>query len=110
AHDGDTGWLPVTVAPPPRLTLLDGRPSPQVYVVPPEYTGLRPADLPDGTGVIEVPVGSRVALRAAADVRLASAVLSYQGDRSAVDRAAGLAPLGHLNPIAPLGSRLLAGA
>src|SRR5581483_2805511 len=47
AGDGDTGWLPVTVAPPPRLTLLDGRPSPQVRVVPPAYTGLRPADLPD---------------------------------------------------------------
>lgn len=110
AGDGDTGWLPVTVAPPPRLAPLDGRPSPQVHVVPPAYTGLPPADLPDGTGVIEVPAGSRVTLRAAADVRLAAAVLSYQGDRSAVERAAGLAALGHLNPVAAAGTRLLADA
>ena len=110
SNDGDTGWLPVAVAPPPKLTLLDGRPSPQIHVVPPAYTGLHAADLSDGAGVIEVPVGSRVTLRAAADVRLASAALAFQGDRSNVERAAGLAGFGQVNPAAALGSRLLADA
>src|SRR5437764_1274385 len=110
AHDGDTGWQAVTVAPPPRLVPLDGRASPQIHVVPPAYTGLHPADLPDGSGVVEAPVGTAVTLRAAADVQLSGAVLSYQGDRSAVDRAAGLACLGHFNPAAAVGSRLLADA
>jgi hypothetical protein len=109
ANDADTGWQSVTVVPPPRLVPLDGRASPQAHVVPPAYIGLRPVDLPDGAITIKVPLGTTITLRAAADVRLSSAVLSYQGDRTAVERASGLAPVGLLNPIAAFGSGSLAG-
>ena len=108
AGDGDTGWQSVTIVPPPRLVPLDGRASPQVHVAPPEYTGLKPTDLPDGATVIEVPTGTAVTFRAATDVRLSAAVLSYQGDRSPVERASPIAPLGLLNPLAAFGSQSLA--
>ncbi|HEX4608438.1 MAG TPA: hypothetical protein VH092_09550 [Urbifossiella sp.] len=110
ANDADTGWRAVAVVPPPRLVPLDGRASPQLYVTPPEYTRQPPTDLPDGAGVIEVPAGTAVRLRAAADVPLARATLAYQGDRSAVERAAPFAPVGHLDPLAATGAGLLAGA
>jgi hypothetical protein len=110
ANDADTGWQRVDVVPPPRLVPLDGRATPQVGVTPPAYTGLRPFDLPDGAAVMEVPVGTVVSLRAAADVRLAAAVLTFQGDRSAVEQAAGLAPLGSLDPAVACGAQLLADA
>ncbi|MBX9626207.1 MAG: hypothetical protein K2X82_20580, partial [Gemmataceae bacterium] len=108
ANDADTGWLDVAVVPPPRLVPLDGRPSPQVSAIPPAYTGLSPVELPDGAAVVEVPVGTVVSLRAAADVPLARAVLTFVGDRTPVEQPAGLAAVGHLNPLAALGGRLLA--
>ncbi|CEF48215.1 unnamed protein product [uncultured bacterium] len=92
ANDGDTGWQTVNVVSPPHLVPLDGRPSPHLYVTPPAYTGLRPLDLPDGAAVIEVPAGSRVRLRAAANVRLSAAALAYIGDRSGADPADPRAP------------------
>jgi hypothetical protein len=79
ANDGDTDWQAVTVAHPPRLVPLDGRPSPHLHVTPPEYTGLRPLDLPDAADAIEVPFGSRVRLRAATDVRSSAAVIAFSG-------------------------------
>lgn len=108
ANDADTDWQPVAVVPPPRLVPLDGRPSPQVRVVPPLYTGLPTVELPDGAGVIEVPIGTTVSLRAATDVRLSGAVLTFLGDRSAVERAVGLTAVGQFNPVAAVGARLLA--
>lgn len=108
ANDCETDWQQVDVVPPPRLVPLDGRPSAQFHVTPPAYTGLPPTDLPDGTGVLEVPVGTVVRLRAATDVRLSAAVLAFQGDRSAVLGPAGFASIGHLNPIAAVGAQLLA--
>ncbi|MDB5310332.1 MAG: hypothetical protein JWO38_4534 [Gemmataceae bacterium] len=108
ANDADTSWLSVAVVPPPRLIPLDGRASPQLRVVPPLYTGMPPLELPDGAAVVEVPVGTVVSIRAAADTRLAGAVLAYLGDRSTVERTAGLAPVGLLNPIGGLGAQLLA--
>ncbi|MBX9584138.1 MAG: DUF4175 domain-containing protein, partial [Gemmataceae bacterium] len=110
ANDADTGWLAVAVVPPPRLVPLDGRPSPQVYAAPPAYTGLPPGELPDGAAVVEVPLGTTLSLRAAADVRLSRAVLTFQGDRAAIDPAAPFAGLGHLNPLGAVGGRLLADA
>src|SRR5213076_1937991 len=56
------------------------------------------------------PLGSAVTLRAATDVRLARAVLAFQGDRSTVDRSTGLIAIGQLNPLAALGSQVLADA
>lgn len=88
ANDGDTGWQAVTVVPPPRLVPLDGRPSPQLSVSPPAYTGLQPTDLPPGAEAIGVPFGSRVRLRAATDVPVASAVIAYAGPLTADENTA----------------------
>jgi hypothetical protein len=110
ANDADTGWQKVDVLPPPRLVPLDGRASPQINVMPPVYTNLKPFDLPDGAAVIEVPLGTAIALRAASDSRLASATLAFQGDRSVVERCAGFAHLGSLDAVSALGARLLADA
>jgi hypothetical protein len=105
ANDADTGWLDVVVVPPPRLVPLDGRATPQFRVIPPEYTGLSSADLPGGTTELmlptgPIPAGTTVTIRGATDVRLSAAALMLLADRSAVDRAAPLAALGHLNPVA----------
>lgn len=104
SNDADTGWQDVVVVPPPRLVSLDGRATPQFRVTPPDYTGLPPADLPGGTTELTlptgpIPAGTIIFMRGATDVRLSSAALTLMGDRSAVERAAPLAALGHLNPI-----------
>jgi hypothetical protein len=108
ANDAATDPLEVAVVPPPRLVPLDGRPTPQFHVTPPAYTGLPPAQLPDGAAVIEVPVGTLLRFRAATDVRLSTAELSYAGDRSAVVNASPLAHLGHTNPLAAVVAQRLA--
>jgi hypothetical protein len=99
ANDADTGWHAVTVAAPPRLTLLDGRPSPQVKLTYQPYTNQRPTELPDGSGGIETVSGTRVTLKAAADRRIVRAVLRYEGDLAAVRVANDLACLAGTNPL-----------
>jgi hypothetical protein len=108
ANDCETDWQRVEVVPPPRLIPLDGRPSPQFHVTPPAYTHLPAGQLPDGAGVIEIPVGSVLRLRAATDIPLAAASLSYRGDTSTLSNSSGLVCLGHLNPLVALGTQLLA--
>jgi hypothetical protein len=108
SNDCDTGWQNVEVAPPPRLIDLDGRPSPQFHYAPPKYTGLPEIDLPDGAVVLEIPVGTSVQMRAAVDMRLASATLSFQGDKTAIEKTAPLAAIGHLNPLSAVCSVPLA--
>jgi hypothetical protein len=100
SNDFDTGWQSVEVVPPPRLVNLDGRPSPQFHVTPPAYIGLPSVDLPDGAVVLEIPAGTGVRMRAAADMRLSSAQLAFLGDKSAIDKASAFAAIGHLNPFA----------
>jgi hypothetical protein len=100
ANDADTGWRPVTVAPPPRLVPLDGRPSPQLHVAFPGYTLHPPAALPDGAAAVEAVAGTVVRLAAAADRPIASAVLHYQGDRAATRPPAAVAPLAAGTPFA----------
>jgi hypothetical protein len=100
SNDYETEWQSVEVAPPPRLVDLGGRPSPRYHVSPPDYTGLPAIDLPDGAGVLEIPVGTLVRMRAAADKRLVSAQLAFQGDKSHIEQAAPLAAVGFLNPFA----------
>ncbi len=102
ANDADSDWYEVAVVPAPRLVALDGRPTPQFHITPPAYTGLAPLQLPDGAAVIEVPVGTAVQFRAATDVALSSAVLTFAGDKSAVVNAAPVVSLGQLNPIAAI--------
>jgi hypothetical protein len=108
ANDADTGWHAVAVSPAPKLVPLDGRPSPQVSLVFPGYTDLRPATLPDGTGVVECVAGTRVTFRAAADQRVTGAVFHPQGDLGPAHVAAALATLVGVNPVSPLAARELA--
>jgi hypothetical protein len=107
SNDADTDWQKVEVVPPPRLIPIDGRASPRFWVVPPAYTGLPSRELPEGE-VLAFPAGSAVSMRAATDVRLSAATLSFIGDRSSIERAAPLAALGHLNPLAAASSIPLA--
>jgi hypothetical protein len=110
ANDADTGWQRVEVVPPPRLVPVDGRASPLFRVTPPAYTGLPQVDLPDGATALEIPAGSAVTFRAATDVRVAAAALAFAGDREPFTRPAGLAPAGHLHPLAALAAQHLADA
>jgi hypothetical protein len=81
ANDAVTAWLDVRVAEPPKFVPLNGRPSPQLRAIYPEYTRLPEADLPDGATVVEAVAGTRLTLRAATDRRIVSAVLIPQQDR-----------------------------
>ena len=115
SNDADTGWQTVDVVPPPRLVPLNGRASPQFHVIPPDYTGLAPRDLPEGAMDLQlptgpIPVGTLVSLKGATDLRLSAASLVYLGNKSAVKRAAPLAGIGHLNPVAAVGAVSLAGS
>ncbi len=107
ANDADTGWHPVAVSPAPKLVPLDGRPSPQVSLAFPGYTDLPPAQLPDGTGVVDCVAGTRVTFRAAADRRVTAAVFRPQGDPGPAHAAAALATLVGVNPLSPLAAREL---
>jgi hypothetical protein len=108
ANDAATEWLAVTVVPPPRLVPLNGRPSPQFHVTPPAYTKLPAAQLPEGAARIEVPTGTLVQFRAATDVRLSNAVLSFHGDKSALTTATPLAHLGNFDAFTAIGAQQLA--
>ena len=107
AGDADTGWREVTVAPPPVLVPRDGRPSPQVRLDYPAYTDLPPVELPDGTGVVEAVAGTRYTFRAAADRRIASAVLTVEGDLTAHRAAAATAAVVDDNPLSAVAASLL---
>ncbi len=108
AGDGDTGWTRVEVAPPPKLIATGDRPSPQVRLSFPAYTGLAAVDLPDGTGVVEGVAGTRVSLRATADRDLRSAVLVPQFDLAPFRTLAAVAPLAVHNPLSVIGVEVLA--
>ena len=75
----------------PSATLpLNGRASPQFHVIPPDYTGLAPRDLPEGAMDLQlptgpIPVGTLVSLKGATDLRLSAASLVYLGNKSAVN-------------------------
>ncbi len=108
SNDAFTDWESVTVVPPPRLVPLDGRASPQFHITPPAYTKLPSGNLPPGASAIEIPTGTVIHFRAATDVRLSAAVLTYVGDRSDVVNASPVAHLGHLDPIAAIAAQGLA--
>ncbi len=91
-------WSPefvVEVQPPPSLVPLEGKPSPQLRLYYPAYTGLpSPEDLSPGSGNIEAVLGTDVVLRARADRPLARAWLEYLPEIPSADLAAFLTPLG----------------
>jgi hypothetical protein len=84
----------IRVSPPPLLTLLDQRPSPQVRLDFPVYTDLPPQFLPDGSGNVEAVAGTMVTLRAAADRPLRGAWIEFIPESRYTDLAAFLGPLG----------------
>ena len=108
SNDFEGDWQKVDVVPPPRLVPMGGRPGPLFHITPPEYTGLPAINLPDGAAAIEVPVGTVVRMRASTDVRLGSASIVFAGDKTLLSQTAGLAHLGHLNPISAYAAQELA--
>jgi hypothetical protein len=98
ANDAVSGWLEVRVLPPPKLALLDGRPSPQLAVRYPAYTDLPAEKLPAGTGQIEAVAGTRVSLRAATDRPIARAWIEYQPADPVALPVSAFSVLGALRP------------
>ncbi len=107
ANDADTGWHAVTVATPPRLTLRDGRPSPQIRLTYQPYTRQRPTELPDGSGGIETIAGTRIRLKAATDRPIVRATLHPEGDLPGLSAANAVAGLAAQNPFAALAATRL---
>ncbi|MFO0936420.1 MAG: hypothetical protein U0798_07920 [Gemmataceae bacterium] len=96
ANDGDTGWLAVEVLPPPRLVPRDERSSPQVTIIPPAYSKLSAAQLPDGTGIIESVSGTKIRMAAAADRSILHAEIVPLSDPATVHIASSVAALASL--------------
>ena len=107
AYDFASEWRTVQVVSPPSLVPRDGRPSPQIHLVYPEYTGLPPADLPDGTGMIEAVAGTQVTFRAAADRRIIRAELFPESDLMPFHAAIAAAAVVADHPLAALSARSL---
>jgi hypothetical protein len=99
ANDADSGWLEVLVLPPPELTPLDGRPSPQIRLEYPRYTDLAPRQLPDGGGNVEAVTGTVVRLRAATNRPVARSWLAYRPEVPSVSVAATFAALSAATPL-----------
>jgi len=90
ANDAVSPWTEVKVLPPPQIVAIEGRPSPQIRLVYPEYTDIPVANLPDGTTSLEAPAGTQVFLRAATDRPIARAWLEYPQGLGPVLTAASL--------------------
>src|SRR5262249_48447116 len=96
ANDAVSDWREVEVLSRRQLVPFAGRPSPQIHVSYPAYTGLAAQELPDGGTSIEMIAGTQVALRAAVNRRLARAWLESPAElRSIMMVAACVAPLGN---------------
>lgn len=95
ANDAESRWRDVEVLPPPQLTLLNGRQSPQIALIPPAYTDQPSQQLPDGAASIETIAGTQVLVRAATDRPLSRAWLEYPAEcQVGLSAAALVAPLG----------------
>lgn len=79
ANDALSPEYRVEVLPPPSLAALDGKPSPQLQLFYPTYTGLpSPETLSPGSGHIDAVAGTAVRLRARADRPLRRAWIEYR--------------------------------
>jgi hypothetical protein len=96
ANDAVSPEYKVEVLAPPSLVSIDSKPSPQVELSYPAYTGLpSPEQLSPGTGTIEAVAGTFARLRARADRPLKNAWIEYQPeDPSAALAVMALTPLG----------------
>jgi hypothetical protein len=100
ANDAVSREYRVDVLPPPGLTAIDGKPSPQLRLHYPAYTGLpSPEELSPGTGNVEAVLGTDVVLRARADRRLVRAWLEYRPELPSADLSAAFAPLGAVDAL-----------
>jgi uncharacterized integral membrane protein len=100
ANDAVSQEYRVEVLPPPSLVALDSKPSPQLQLHYPAYTGLpSPDQLSPGTGNIDAVAGTAVRLRARADRPLKRAWIEYQPEAPSAVVSAFLAPLGGTNVI-----------
>ena len=85
ANDAVSAEYRVEVLPPPSLVALDSKPSPQLQLFFPAYTGLpSPETLSPGTGNIDAVVGTAVRLRARVDRPLKRAWIEYQPEQPSV--------------------------
>ncbi|MGH7171493.1 MAG: hypothetical protein ACRELG_14555, partial [Gemmataceae bacterium] len=85
ANDALSPVYRVEVVPPPSLAALDSKPSPQLQLFYPAYTGLpSPETLSPGTGNIDAVIGTAVRLRARADRPLKRAWIEYQPEEPSV--------------------------
>jgi hypothetical protein len=110
ANDAVTSEYEVLVQQPPLLVPLEGKPSPQVTLDYPAYTGLAsPQALPPGLGDVEAINGTSVTLRARTDRPLRRAWIEYQPDLKHANLSAYLAPLGATD-VAGAAGLLAAGA
>ncbi len=79
AGDTESRLYKVQVLPPPTLVPLDGKPSPQLKLTHPRYTGLpSPHQLAPGNGNIDAVYGTKGVFRAAADRPLRKAWIEYR--------------------------------
>jgi hypothetical protein len=107
-HAGDavspaqTGtWHVVTLKQPPQLAWLNGKPSPQIELRQPRYTGLAEfVTLPAGTGNLDVLAGTHVTLRAGTDVPVIKAWVEFKPVAPFTKEVLRLAPVGAPGPVA----------
>ncbi|MHB1422361.1 MAG: hypothetical protein ACYC3I_04025 [Gemmataceae bacterium] len=85
ANDAISPEYRVEVLRPPSLVALDGKPSPQLQLFYPAYTGLpSPEALSPGSGNIDAVLGTRALLRARVDRPLRHAWIEYQPEEPTV--------------------------
>jgi hypothetical protein len=85
ANDAISPEYRVEVLPPPSLVALDSKPSPQLQLFYPAYTGLpSPEMLSPGTGNLDAVVGTTARLRARVDRPLQRAWIEYQPEEPSV--------------------------
>jgi hypothetical protein len=104
-------WHTVVLRQPPQLAALGGKPSPQIVVRQPLYTGLPEyVTLPDGTGNLDVPEGSIVTLRGAASERIARAWVEFKPLLPGAREALSLSGVGYRSAIDHLVTTAVASA
>ncbi len=93
-------WHEVEVVPPPMFVDLNGQPSPQIALFPPEYTDLpSPLHLSPGTLHLDFIQGTRVFFRAALNRPLSKASIELRPLDPALSTAPLLGLLGHTQPL-----------
>lgn len=85
ANDAVSPEYAVEVLPPPSLVALDSKPSPQLKLFFPRYTGLpSPETLSPGMGNVDAVAGTSIRLRARVDRPLRRAWIEYQPEEPSV--------------------------